>query len=199
MEEQNTNISTENLTEYKPIEKAKTYDKDSSFENNTSDFETVDWIKENERTFEVNNQNKVSVFDVAAYILNKKGEMSTMKLQKLVYYTQVWSLVWDEMPIFPEKIEAWANGPVVRELFDYHKDYFTISNIEIGNSDCLTETQKETIDEVLNYYGDKSAQWLIELTHLESPWKNARKGMSPVERGNRSIPLDTIAEYYSSL
>ena len=33
-----------------------------------------------------------SVFDVAAYILEKKGEMSTLKLQKLVYYAQAWSL-----------------------------------------------------------------------------------------------------------
>ena len=51
--------------------------------------------------------------DVAAYILQKKGEMTAMKLQKLVYYSQAWSVVWDERPLFHEKIEAWANGPVV--------------------------------------------------------------------------------------
>ena len=32
-----------------------------------------------------------SVFDAAAYILEKKGEMTTLKLQKLVYYAQAWS------------------------------------------------------------------------------------------------------------
>ena len=41
-----------------------------------------------------------SVFDVAAYILEKQGEMTTLKLQKLVYYSQAWSLVWDEKPLF---------------------------------------------------------------------------------------------------
>ena len=35
-----------------------------------------------------------NAFDVAAYILEKKGEMTTLKLQKLVYYAQAWSLVW---------------------------------------------------------------------------------------------------------
>jgi len=30
---------------------------------------------------------KISVMDVASYILEKQGEMTTMKLQKLVYYS----------------------------------------------------------------------------------------------------------------
>ncbi|MBD5559274.1 MAG: DUF4065 domain-containing protein [Clostridia bacterium] len=44
--------------------------------------------------------------------LEKTGPITTMKLQKLLYYAQVWSLVWDENELFPEKFEAWANGPV---------------------------------------------------------------------------------------
>lgn len=55
-----------------------------------------------------------TVFDAAKYILEKRGAMSTMKLQKLCYYSQVWSLVWDDAPLFDEDFEAWANGPVAR-------------------------------------------------------------------------------------
>lgn len=142
---------------------------------------------------------KIRVFDVAAYILQKIEPMTTMKLQKLVYYSQAWSLVWDEKPLFEEAIEAWANGPVVRELFDYHRGMYEISEMPIGNPRLLNQEQQETIDAVLDYYGDKSAQWLIELTHMEYPWKQARKGLLPLERGNRIIPLDTVADYYSSL
>jgi hypothetical protein len=36
---------------------------------------------------------RVEVHDVAAFILQHQGEMTAMKLQKLVYYSQVWSLV----------------------------------------------------------------------------------------------------------
>src|SRR5260221_11586367 len=64
---------------------------------------------------------KVSVFDVAAYIIKKMGPVSAMKLHKLIYYCQAWSLVWDERPLFQEKIEAWANGPVIRDLFVFHR------------------------------------------------------------------------------
>lgn len=45
-----------------------------------------------------------NVSDVAAYILQKHGRMTTMKLQKLVYYSQAWSLVWDEKPLFQERM-----------------------------------------------------------------------------------------------
>jgi uncharacterized phage-associated protein len=65
-----------------------------------------------------------SVLDVAAYIVQKLGPLTAMKLQKLVYYSQAWSLVWDEKPLFRERVEAWANGPVVRRLFEVHKGQF---------------------------------------------------------------------------
>ncbi len=42
--------------------------------------------------------------DVATYILDREGEMSAMKLQKLVYYSQAWSLVWDDRPLFDDRI-----------------------------------------------------------------------------------------------
>lgn len=70
---------------------------------------------------------KPTVFDVAQYILKCKGTMSAMKLQKLVYYSQVWSLVWDDKPLFNNKIEAWANGPVVKILYNAHKGQFQVS------------------------------------------------------------------------
>ena len=142
---------------------------------------------------------RIRVFDVADYILKKMGSMTTMKLQKLVYYSQAWSLVWDEKALFEEDIEAWANGPVVRKLFDYHRGMYKLSAIPIGNPRLLNQEQRETVDAVLEYYGDKSSQWLIELTHMEDPWNQAREGLPRMYRGNRVITLDSMANYYSSL
>jgi len=122
-----------------------------------------------------------------------------VKLQKLLYYAQAWSLVWDEQPLFPERIEAWVNGPVVPELYESHRGQFTLESLPLGNPDRLTETQRETIDKVLNFYGDKSSQWLSELTHKETPWLQARQGLAPGERGGQEISLATMAEYYESL
>ena len=63
----------------------------------------------------------------------------------------------------------------------------------------LNETQKETIDAVVGYYGSKSSHWLSDLTHMEDPWKLTRLGLPEMERGNRIIGLDVLAEYYGSL
>ena len=141
----------------------------------------------------------VGVLDVAAYILKKHGPMTAMKLQKVVYYCQAWSLVWDEKPLFREKIEAWANGPVVRKLFEAHRGQFNVKSISGGNPKALKPYQKETINSVLNYYGAKSSQWLSDLTHMEEPWRKARTEIPENDRGNKEITKDTLEDYYSSL
>lgn len=66
----------------------------------------------------------IAVVDIAEYILERQGPMTTMKLQKLVYYSQAWHLAWDGEPLFEARIEAWANGPVVPELHALHKGKF---------------------------------------------------------------------------
>lgn len=140
-----------------------------------------------------------SVHDVAAYILKKRGLMTAMKLQKLVYYSQAWSLVWDEKPLFKEQIEAWANGPVVRSLYGLHSGQFQVDQWKWGNPDALTKDERASVDAVLDFYGDKPSWWLSNLTHQEAPWLNARKGLTPGERGDREISHAAMAEYYGSL
>lgn len=137
--------------------------------------------------------------DVANYIVKNTGIISAMKLQKIVYYCQAWSLVWDDRELFNDRIEAWANGPVVPSLYEKHKGQFKISKWPYGNPENLDEKAKETIDSVIKFYGEKSAQWLSELTHKESPWLNARGNLSPNERGNNEITTASMVEYYSSL
>ena len=119
--------------------------------------------------------NTVSVLDAAAYILKQRGEMSTWKLQKLCYYSQAWSLVWDEEPLFKEEIEAWAHGPVVKCLYKHHKGQFAITSLRKGRPATLTADQVETIDVVLKMYGDIPGATLGRLTHSEPPWREARQ------------------------
>jgi len=142
----------------------------------------------------------VSIFDVAAFILSQLGPIPVMKLHKLAYYCQAWSLVWDEEPLFKERIEAWANGPVVKELYEIHKGKFKLALADLpGNPDVLNDEQRETVLVVLKDYGDKPSQWLSDLTHLEAPWREARKGVDPRERGDKEITWAALAEYYSGL
>jgi uncharacterized phage-associated protein len=141
-----------------------------------------------------------SVFDAASYIIKKNGTMSAMKLQKLVYYAQAWSLVWDDRPLFPEAIEAWANGPVCPALYKKHQGHFLVGKGMVGGDPSRIDNDGiETIDAILKHYGSRSSQWLIDLTHQEAPWKNARVGLGPGDRGTRRITHAAMSEYYGSL
>jgi uncharacterized phage-associated protein len=141
----------------------------------------------------------VSVHDVAAYILKKRGEMTAMKLQKLVYYSQAWSLVWDERPMFRAPIEAWANGPVVPALYKVHRGQFKVAAWPKGDSKQLDKDARDTVDAVLEYYGHRTAQWLSDLTHAERPWRDARRGVPEGERGSQVITTAALHEYYSGI
>jgi uncharacterized phage-associated protein len=70
---------------------------------------------------------KNRVVDIAEYMLTQLGEMTAMKLHKLVYYSQAWHLVWDGVPLFGDEIQAWANGPVIPALYELHKGVYIIS------------------------------------------------------------------------
>jgi uncharacterized phage-associated protein len=143
------------------------------------------------------------VFDVAKYIVESFGEIDTWKLQKLVYYCQAWSVVWDDRPLFDSRIEAWANGPVCPELFSLHKGYFKVNpSLPMWNQSSsanLTDTEKETIDAVLRDYGSKNGYWLRMLTHTEDPWLQARGDTPRMVPCNNEITIDSMGLYYGSL
>ncbi|MAC99671.1 MAG: hypothetical protein CMK76_07305 [Pseudomonadales bacterium] len=139
------------------------------------------------------------VFDVAEFILQSCGPMSAMKLQKLVYYSLAWHLVWHERLMFGEPVEAWANGPVVRDLYHRHQGNFLVEPGFFGGVWDLNGAEVDSIQKVLSFYGNKDPQWLSNLTHMEDPWRHARVGIPDGERCDRVISAESMLEYYSSL
>jgi uncharacterized phage-associated protein len=142
------------------------------------------------------------VRDVAAYILEKRGPMTAIKLQKLCYYSHAWHLVWEDKPLFTSRIEAWANGPVVIGLYRQHRGQFSLAAGDIdGDTARLADGEKTSIDSVLDFYGAMTAHQLSELTHREPPWRDARAeaGLAPMDRGTAVIPDSSIYEYYLAL
>jgi uncharacterized phage-associated protein len=142
------------------------------------------------------------VQDVAAYILAKQGSMTAMKLQKLCYYSQAWHLVWEERPLFNSEIQAWANGPVIPDLYRLHRGRFSLQPGDIaGNPKALDQAEQGSVDAVIDFYGKMDAHSLSELTHREAPWADARSnaGLEPMERGDAVISQASMAEFYDSL
>lgn len=108
-------------------------------------------------------------------------------------------LVWDDKALFRARIEAWANGPVIPSLYRQHRGCFKLSEWKTGDPSSLTATERETVDAIIRFYGERSPQWLSDLTHMETPWISARQGLDATEAGHHEITLESMAEYYGSL
>lgn len=142
-----------------------------------------------------------TVDDVAAAILERTGSLDTFKLEKLAYYCQAWHLVWESEPLFRARIEAWANGPVVPELYRKHRGRYRVAEWPQGDPSRLDPDQESTIDAVVDYYNRYSGWELAQLTHRERPWQEARvrARLAPGERGNVEITHEAMLDYYGSL
>jgi uncharacterized phage-associated protein len=135
------------------------------------------------------------VDDVAAFVLEQCGTMTTYKLHKLLYYAQGWSLAWDGAPLFDAKIKAYENGPVVSTLFHDHRGAKHVHRWPSGRADGLTDEEADTVRAVLEKYGAKTAEELVEMTHAEPPWRDAWKG----ERSNAvEIPLEAMRAFFEA-
>ena len=81
-----------------------------------------------------------------------------------------------------------------KELYEKHIGLYRLSENDIhGEINKFTTSQKETMDAVLDHYGDKEPYWLRELVREEYPWKKA-KGCN-----DSIITKESMFEYYSSL
>jgi uncharacterized phage-associated protein len=144
----------------------------------------------------------VRIQDVAAYILKQLGGMTAMKLQKLCYYSYGYHLAWEERPLFPERFEAWANGPVCPDLYRLHRGCFRLAEGQItGDPSHLDTGESESVDLVLSAYGDLTAHQLSAMTHSELPWMRARAraGASELEPSSEPLLDEDIFEYFDAL
>lgn len=137
---------------------------------------------------------QVTIADVARYILEKSGQMTTMKLQKLCYYSQVWHCYHLEKRLFKEEVQAWAYGPVSYDLFELHRGKYQISaeEVPLRSTPIFSVESAEVIDQVLNAYGTFTGAQLSDLSHSETPWIETR---SQVTEQSQS-PVITIEKMY---
>ncbi|MGQ0778219.1 MAG: Panacea domain-containing protein [Pseudonocardiales bacterium] len=137
------------------------------------------------------------VDDVAAALLIRTGPVTTMKLQKLVFYSQAWHLAFTGSPLFPETIQAWARGPVVPELHRQHRRRYRVTDWPTGQPSRLDPVETRTVEWVVDKYGGFSAEELSRMTDQEVPWVAARATATEGEHGSQPISHDQMRAYYA--
>ncbi len=108
------------------------------------------------------------------------GDLTNLKLQKLLYYIQGFSLAKLDKPMFSNKILAWEHGPVVREVYNqfrYYIDNPIILPLKGYTTDEIDKAKPfhNLIIKVFKQYGKYSAWHLRDMTHDELPWKSTSR------------------------
>ena len=143
----------------------------------------------------------IKALDAANFFVDlarsKQADMTNLRVNKLLYFAQGWSLARTGSPLFADEIEARDLGPVVPEVYrtftpcgrscirdtsaDY--DYNRISSEEI---DLLLD--------VSNHYEKYSTSYLVDMSHeTDGPWK-----ANYIEHGNNIIPKEQLKTFFSS-
>ncbi|MCC4909098.1 Panacea domain-containing protein [Microbacterium sp. cx-59] len=136
----------------------------------------------------------VTVLDVAGYVKRAANvdHWDSMKLQKLVYYVQAWHLAWTGRPAFEGPFEAWPNGPVNREVYRVNR------YVHAFPENDLPDELREIVDSVVEHYGSRDYRELVELTHLDEPWLEAREGLEPNDESQTQLRPGTMLDFYVS-
>lgn len=138
-----------------------------------------------------------TIIDVAAYILREYGPMTTMKLQKLAFYSQAESLSHYGAPLFEEDFQAWRGGPVCVALYSQHRGKFLIRDGELrADPSMLKGTEQRVIDAACSALAALTGNQLSARTHSETPWIEARNGLSASAPCNTVISKSSMASYY---
>lgn len=140
-----------------------------------------------------------SAIEVSRYFLSKTYEndleITNMKLQKLLYYSQVLYLIFFDQPLFKDEIQAWELGPVCSVPYHEYKIFSGNPLPPVPPSEVTGYFDSESmdiLDKVWDLYGRLGAFQLSDMTHSEEPWLKARAGLAPNERSNKTILIKDI-------
>lgn len=123
------------------------------------------------------------------------------RIQKLLYYAQGWSLALRDRALFKGRIEAWAHGPVVKDVYKHfasHSDQPILPS-SVEQPKKLTADDRKFIASVWAAYKVHSATSLRNMTHIEAPWKDARQGVAPADRCENEITVEALKRFFGGV
>lgn len=130
--------------------------------------------------------------NIAQYIYDK-GYRSNLQLNKLLYLSfGFYGAATYGRHLFEDEIQAWKLGPVIPNVyFAFKANSFATKEFSYN----LSPIEKEKVDEVLSFYGNKAPFLLVEITHQKNtPWSNSYKeGIK-----NIKIEKEAIINYYKN-
>lgn len=122
-----------------------------------------------------------------------------MKLQKMLYFSQLVHLAKYGESLFDEEILAFKNGSVVEEVRQPYRNRnadFIISALQSRNK--IDEKVLDTLTTVKVVFGDLNARELSDLNHLHKSWKEAYENSQFGPFHEKSLSVISIQQMISN-
>lgn len=124
--------------------------------------------------------------------------ISPLRLQKLLYYCQGWSLGLTGRPLFRQSLEAWKRGPVVAEVYEKFqgtRDGLTPELIGEPTTK-LTDAEAALVEMVWREYAKYTPEELCEMTHTEPAWREAWGDLPLDAKSSNKLSPATMESYF---
>lgn len=96
-----------------------------------------------------------------------------LTLNKLIYFADMMNYTINHEKLVDEQPIGYTNGPVYQSIYIDHK-YGSLSSIKSDNGKISSETLN--LLKIIKFaFGTYSSQYLTDLTHEQSPWKNRKE------------------------
>lgn len=138
--------------------------------------------------------------DVAKFFINLAADSinedlaTNMRVNKLLYFAQAYSLKHLGYNLIEEPFEAWQYGPVVRDVYNTFQvnGKYGIDKVDF-DTDILSREEQLYLLDIALMYDDVSTSKLMKISHVDGgPWETVYNSTS-----KKVIPLSLINEYYA--
>ncbi len=147
---------------------------------------------------------KLTIFDVANVFLklvdrDKDNYVTPLKMQKILYYAQGYHLAMFDKELFEADFQAWSHGPANPGIYHKYKKYsFNFIPAIEETIPTLTEETLNFLSDIWQTFGIYDGKYLEELTHKETPWILARKGLGYGEPCENVITKESMKEFFKT-
>ena len=138
---------------------------------------------------------------VINYILNRCEDITSLALQKSLYYVQGFYYAFNNEFLFEEDCQAWAHGPVYPEVYFKYKHYKfdPIESENVVSDTVFTSSELIIIENVIKYFCCYSGKVLEKFTHSEYPWLETRGEIPELELSTEIIKKEYIRKYFKDV
>lgn len=146
---------------------------------------------------------------VLDYCDGRGRSVTNLALQKLVYFSHVWSLISLRVPLVRHRFEAWEFGPVLPYLYRDFKNFDRSPIVGRALQMDVNDGKRRPVGyhfdsqtdsllrEIVEFYSRLRAGDLVELSHVEGgPWHSVWNHTGRVNPGMK-IDDFCILEFYS--